>query len=148
MDYSVIQVHSRPSYFLGRNADPLYLGSWHQLFQPMSTRLLIIWCVITVVVTVLDYLVPSYLTKKSGGSVYASRGALAGLLIGLLFFGPLGIVLGPMLGAFLCEIIFGKKTAGQSIVPALGAFAGFLCGTGLKLIASGMMMYYIFVYIR
>lgn len=116
--------------------------------EPMSTRLLIIWCVITVVVTVLDYLVPSYLTKKSGGSVYASRGALAGLLIGLLFFGPLGIVLGPMLGAFLCEIIFGQKTAGQSIVPALGAFAGFLCGTGLKLIASGMMMYYIFVYIR
>ncbi len=114
----------------------------------MSTRLLIIWCVITAVVTVLDYLVPSYLTKKSGGSVYASRGALAGLLIGLLFFGPLGIVLGPMLGAFLCEIIFGQKTAGQSIVPALGAFAGFLCGTGLKLIASGMMMYYIFVYIR
>ena len=31
---------------------------------------------------------------------------------------------------------------------ALGAFAGFICGTGLKLIASGMMMYYIFVYIR
>ena len=116
--------------------------------DPMSTRLLLIWLAITIFVTVIDYIVPSILTKKSGGSTYASRGALAGLLIGLIFFGPLGIILGPMLGAFLCEIIFAKKSAGDSILPALGAFAGFLCGTGLKLIASGMMMYYIFVYIR
>jgi uncharacterized protein YqgC (DUF456 family) len=116
--------------------------------DPMSTRLLLIWLAITIFVTVIDYIVPSILTKKSGGSTYASRGALAGLLIGLIFFGPLGIILGPMLGAFLCEIIFARKTAGQSIVPALGAFAGFLCGTGLKLIASGFMLYYIFVYIR
>ena len=116
--------------------------------DPMSTRLLLIWLAITIFVTVIDYIVPSILTKKSGGSTYASRGALAGLLIGLIFFGPLGIILGPMLGAFLCEIIFARKSAGDSILPALGAFAGFLCGTGLKLIASGMMMYYIFVYIR
>ncbi|MBR5398231.1 MAG: DUF456 domain-containing protein [Bacteroidales bacterium] len=127
-------------YFFGKGTD--------SAGDPMTTRLLIIWLVITIVVTVLDYIVPSYLTKKSGGSTYASRGALAGLLIGLIFFGPLGIILGPMLGAFLCEIIFAKKTAGESIVPALGAFAGFICGTGLKLIASGMMLYYIFVYIR
>ena len=116
--------------------------------DPMSTRLLLIWLAITIFVTVIDYIVPSILTKKSGGSTYASRGALAGLLIGLIFFGPLGIILGPMLGAFLCEIIFARKSAGDSILPALGAFAGFLCGTGLKLIASGMMMYYIFVFIR
>lgn len=116
--------------------------------DPMSTRLLLIWLAITVFVTVIDYIVPSILTKKSGGSTYASRGALAGLLIGLIFFGPLGIILGPMLGAFLCEIIFARKTAGDSILPALGAFAGFICGTGLKLIASGFMLYYIFVYIR
>ena len=116
--------------------------------NPMSLRFLLIWLLITIFVTVIDYLVPSYLTKKSGGSTYASRGALAGLLIGLIFFGPLGIILGPMLGAFICELIFAKKTASQSILPAIGAFAGFICGTGLKLIASGMMMYYIFVYIR
>lgn len=111
----------------------------------MSTRLLIIWLVIMAVVTVLDYIVPSYLTKATGGSKYASRGALAGVLVGL-FFAPLGIVIGPMLGAFICEAAFSGKKAGQSIVPALGAFAGFVCGTLLKLIACGFMMYYIVVY--
>ncbi|MBQ1747867.1 MAG: DUF456 domain-containing protein [Bacteroidales bacterium] len=111
----------------------------------MSTRLLLIWLAVTIVVTVLDYLVPSYLTKVSGGSKYASRGALAGVLVGL-FFAPWGIVLGPMLGAFICEAAFSGKKAGQSIVPALGAFAGFVCGTLLKLISCGFMMYYIVVY--
>lgn len=111
----------------------------------MSTRLLLIWLAVTIVVTVLDYLVPSYLTKVSGGSKYASRGALAGVLVGL-FFAPWGIVLGPMLGAFICEVAFSGKKAGQSIVPALGAFAGFVCGTLLKLISCGFMMYYIVVY--
>ena len=111
----------------------------------MSTRLLIIWCIIMVVVTILDYIVPSYLTKVSGGSKYASRGALAGVLIGL-FFAPLGIIIGPMIGAFICEAAFSGKKAGQSVVPALGAFAGFVCGTLLKLITCGFMMYYIVVY--
>ena len=116
--------------------------------EKMSTTLLLVWLGITVFVTIIDYLIPSYLTKKAGGSVYASRGALAGLLLGILFFPPFGIIIGPMAGAFFCEMIFANKNAGESIVPALGAFAGFICGTGLKLVASGFMMYYIFVYIR
>ena len=124
-------------YFWGKGTD--------SAGDAMSTRLLIIWLVIMVVVTVLDYIVPSYLTKATGGSKYASRGALAGVLVGL-FFAPLGIVIGPMLGAFICEAAFSGKKAGQSIVPALGAFAGFVCGTLLKLIACGFMMYYIVVY--
>ncbi len=124
-------------YFWGRGTD--------SAGDTMSSRLLIIWLIITAVVTVLDYTVPSYLTKVSGGSKYASRGALAGVLVGL-FFAPIGIIIGPMIGAFVCEVAFGGKSAGKSIVPALGAFAGFLCGTLLKLIASGMMLYYIFVY--
>ena len=124
-------------YFWGKGTD--------SAGDTMSTRLLIIWLVIMAVVTVLDYIVPSYLTKATGGSKYASRGALAGVLVGL-FFAPLGIVIGPMLGAFICEAAFSGKKAGQSIVPALGAFAGFVCGTLLKLIACGFMMYYIVVY--
>lgn len=124
-------------YFWGKGTD--------SAGDTMSTRLLVIWLVIMAVVTVLDYIVPSYLTKATGGSKYASRGALAGVLVGL-FFAPLGIVIGPMLGAFICEAAFSGKKAGQSIVPALGAFAGFVCGTLLKLIACGFMMYYIVVY--
>ncbi len=114
--------------------------------EPMSLIFLMIWLAITVAVTVIDYIIPSYLAKVSGGSPYASRGAIAGLLVGL-FFAPLGIIFGPMVGAFAAEAIFSGKSASASIWPALGAFGGFLCGTGIKLIACGFMFYYMIVYL-
>ena len=51
------------------------------------------------------------------------------------------------LGAFLAEIIFAKKQSSEALESALGSFLGFLVGTGLKLIACGIMMYYIIVYL-
>ena len=49
--------------------------------EPISTRFLIIWLIITVVVTILDYVVPAYFTKVTGGSIAASRCSLVGLLV-------------------------------------------------------------------
>ena len=112
---------------------------------PMSTKLLIVWLVITIIVTVIDYLVPAWITKTTGGSRYASRGALAGMLVGL-FFTPVGILIGTIAGAFLAEMLFNNQGLGQSIKSAFGAFLGFILGTGLKLTASGIMFYYIIVY--
>src|SRR6187402_403246 len=66
--------------------------------NPFSTKFLLIWGGITLVVTLLDYLIPVYGTKKFGGSKYGVWGSIAGLLIGL-WFGPLGIIAGPFIGA-------------------------------------------------
>lgn len=113
--------------------------------NPMSAKILLIWFAITVAVTIIDYIVPAWFTKKFGGSRYASRGAIAGLLVGI-FFTPVGILMGVVLGAFLAELLLAQKSAGRSAVSAIGAFCGFLCGTGLKLIACGFMFYYILSY--
>lgn len=43
--------------------------------EPMTLACLLIWLVITVIITVLDYIVPSYMTKATGGHKAASRGA-------------------------------------------------------------------------
>ena len=114
--------------------------------DPMSTKFLIIWLVITTVVVIIDYVVPAWFTKLTGGSKYASWGAIIGLFAGM-FIPPVGIILGSLLCAFLFEVLFSDKTAADSVTSALGAFLGFLCGTGIKLIAAGLMMYYIIVYI-
>ena len=55
----------------------------------LQVQLLITLGVIAVVVTILDYIVPVWGTKKFGGSKYGTRGATVGLIIGL-FLGPLG----------------------------------------------------------
>ena len=114
--------------------------------DPMSLTFLLVWLGITVAVTVIDYIVPAWFTKLTGGSMAAGRGAMAGMLVGM-FVPPVGILLGTLLGAFLAELLFAEKNGWESAKSAIGAFMGFLCGTGVKLIASGMMMYYIIVYL-
>ena len=116
------------------------------LGETMSMRLLIIWGVITVIVSVIDYFVPMYFTKLTGGSRHAERGAMAGLIIGI-FLTPIGMILGSFLGAFLAEMYWGKKPASEALKAAFGSFLGFILGTGLKTIASVCIFWQIIVYL-
>jgi len=113
--------------------------------EPLSTTLLLIWLAIVIVVSVLDYLVPAYFTKVTGGSKYGSLGAIVGLFIGLVV-PPVGMILGSLLGAFAAELLFAGKDTSASLKSAFGAFIGFLFGTGLKLITSAVMLFYIIIY--
>lgn len=115
--------------------------------DPMSLDFLLIWLGITILVTVLDYFVPAYFVRLTGGSKRAGRGAIAGLVVGMIF-PPAGIILGTLAGAFLAELLFGNKNGLESAKSAFGALLGFLFGSGVKLIASGLMMYYILVYLH
>lgn len=118
----------------------LYLWGPDNVF---TTKLLLVWLVVTLVVTVLDYVVPSYFTRVSGGSKASGRGSLVGLFVGLFFFPPFGMIAGAFLGALLAEIVINGKEFKNSLKPAFGSFIGFLCGTFMKLVASGWMLYYI-----
>ena len=95
---------------------------------------------ITVIVSILDYIVPVWGTKKFGGSKYGTRGATVGLIIGL-FLGPLGIIVGPLIGAVVGELIF-KDDMKYAIRAGFGSLLGFLTGIGLKLAASFAMTFY------
>lgn len=114
--------------------------------DPMTSKLLIIWLAITIAVTVLDYVIPAYFTRLTGGTKTAARGAIAGLFLGL-FVPPIGIIVGTLLGAFLADFFIEDKGAWASFKSSIGAFLGFLGGTGVKLIAAGFMIYYIIVYL-
>lgn len=105
-----------------------------------SGRFLIIWAVVTIVVTILDYVIPAWGTKKFGGSRYGIWGSIIGLFAGLPF-GPIGIILGPFLGAVVGEMLSGKKGR-ETLRAGLGSFVGFMTGVFLKLVASGMMIYF------
>ena len=108
--------------------------------SPYTLNFMLIWAGIVAVLTVLDYLIPVYGTKKFGGTQYGVWGCAIGLFAGL-WFGPLGIILGPFVGAFVGELI-GSKQSHQALKAAIGSFIGFLLSTLLKLVACLVMLWY------
>ncbi len=109
-------------------------------FGQFTNTVLIVLAAITVVVTILDYIVPIWGTRKFGGSKYGMRGATVGLIIGL-FLGPVGIIVGPLIGAIVGELIF-KDDMKYALKAGFGSLLGFLTGIGLKLAASFIMTFY------
>ena len=108
----------------------------------ITGKFLIIWIIIVAAVTVLDYVMQPYFTKITGGSKLAVRCSIAGLVAGMVFFPPIGIIIGPFIGAFIAEFFINRKPLKNSLTAAGGAFLGFILGTGLKLAASGTLLYY------
>ncbi len=98
---------------------------------PVSQQLLMIFGTITLVVTIIDTILPLYMPKKFGSSGMGIFGATLGLIIGL-FFPPVGFIVGAFIGALCGEFVKTKDTA-SSLVAGLGTFIGFMLGTVLKL---------------
>ena len=124
-----------------------YAGLLLQLFRTnveFSTPWLVIWGILVVIVTILDYWFPIYGTKIFGGTKGGSWGSTIGLIIGLIFLGPFGIIIGPFLGAFIGELI-NKQEAKIALKSATGSFLGFLAGTLTKVVVVvALFVYYIF----
>jgi uncharacterized protein YqgC (DUF456 family) len=113
-------------------------------------QFLVIWGVVTIVVQVLDYFIPAWGTKKFGGSKWGVWGSTIGLFVGL-FMGPMGIVVGPFLGAVLGELMYFNRhpqitdtqkpnsNFNKALRAGFGSFVGLLAGTLLKLVCCAWM---------
>ena len=99
----------------------------------MPNSLLITTAIVALIVTALDYYIPSKGTKYFGGTKYGVWGTNIGLLIGV-FFPPFGIILGPFIGALIGELIKDQANIDKAFKAALGSFIGFLMSTIIKLV--------------
>jgi uncharacterized protein YqgC (DUF456 family) len=121
----------------------MYLTS--EGFADINTSWFLILTLLTIVVTVIDYLLPMWGTKYSGGTKAGTWGSTIGLIIGL-FFPPIGIIVGPFLGALIGELMAGQdqKTALKS---GIGAFVGFLLGTVAKMVVVFLIGYQFLIWV-
>lgn len=105
-----------------------------------SVSTLVIWALVVVFITVLDFLLPVVSTKRFGGSKYGIRGSIIGMLAGIVFT-PVGIILGTLFGAIIGEMIGGSdlNTAFRS---GIASFVGTMLGTGIKLVVSVTLCIY------
>ena len=106
----------------------------------------LLWLLLaTIIVQLSDYFLPIWFTKKFGGSKLGMIGSVIGLIVGL-FFPPVGIIIGPIIGAIGGEYIH-SRDFNQSIKSGLGSFVGFITTTGAKLILCFVFLYYFIKYV-
>ena len=117
------------------------LSSWLGLFifsniskVEVSNNLLFITLIVALIIFILDYILPIYTSKKFGASKYGIIGASVGTVIGL-FFPPLGIVFGSIIGAISGEMLLNKNIK-KSINAATGVFLGLLVSGFTKTLIS------------
>lgn len=102
-----------------------------------------LWGIISAIIILLDYILPGYFSKVFGGTKAGITGATIGVIVGL-FMGPIGIIVGPFIGAVAGEMMSQQKQPlDKALVVGFGSLLSFFVGSGMKLIAGGFMMYYI-----
>lgn len=109
--------------------------------KPFTEEFLIIWAIVTLAVVLADYYIPIWGTKKFGGTKSGVWGSTIGLVLGLFFFPPFGIIIGPFLGALVGELI-NNQDSKKAFRSAFGSFIGFIAGTVMKLGVSLVMGFY------
>ena len=109
------------------------LAAHFSSYSQIEIWILIATGIAAALVTVMDNIFPSVMTKKAGGSKAATLGCTIGLVVAF-FLGPLFILIAPFVGAFIGEMIHDSSDSKRALKAAFGAFKGFLLGTGLKAI--------------
>lgn len=112
----------------------------HFLVKPNSIEFIIWIGFLVILITFLDYWLQIYGVQKAGGGKYAIRGSIIGIILGLFFFPPFGILLGAFAGAFIGAKM---ETDSNEIKIAFGAVLGFIAGTILKVCISVYIIYII-----
>ena len=107
---------------------------------PANYWILGIALLITVVISVLDYIIPAKGTKKFGGSSYGIWGTNIGLIVGILAPVPFGFVIGPFVGALIGELIYDFKDHNRALKAAAGSFVGFLASSFMKFVVCVMYL--------
>ena len=96
--------------------------------------------VFTLLIVILDYVIPAQGTKRFGGSKYGIWGTNIGLLVGIFTPIPLGFIVGPFVGAFIGELLYDRTDSKRAWKAATGSLVGFLASTFVKLVFSVVLL--------
>lgn len=100
-----------------------------------------LWGGITIVVVILDYVLPILGAKACRASKFGIWGSIIGMIVGIIFFPPFGMILGLFIGAVAGEVLAGKKEWEALKVGSATFFSSMLM-IFIKLAVSGVMLYY------
>ena len=119
----------------------LILLSFARKWQAFSPTVLIVLGAAAAAVTVMDYLMPIITSKRRGASKAGIWGSVIGMIAGMVFFPPFGVIIGTFVGAVLGELLFSQQPD-SALKAGWGVFLGTMLGIALKLAVSGVIAVY------
>lgn len=117
----------------------MLLAHWSGYVQ-LSVTTLVVWGVVTLLLTVLEIFLTPWMTRRFGGGKGGEWGAVIGLFVGMFLPWPWGPMIGPFAGAMIGEMIVSKQSTDKAVKAAFGSFLSFFLGIGIKLLACGGML--------
>ncbi len=108
----------------------------HEALVGFSELSLFDWAVFLAllgVALVADNLAAAWGARRHGAGRAGVWGAVLGALIGALVLGPLGLLVGPFLGAFLFELAAGRESR-EALKAGWGGVVGFFLSIGARLL--------------
>ncbi len=108
-------------------------------FTAITWKVLLIFLGFVLLASALDIIAPMAGAKKYNASRSGIIGSFIGVILGVAFLGPIGIVIGPLLGTFLGELFEGKESE-EALQSAKGTAIGFLAGSAVKLALVMVML--------
>ncbi|RNF83173.1 DUF456 domain-containing protein [Montanilutibacter psychrotolerans] len=124
----------------------MLLAAWADDFQKVGPLMIGTLAVLTVLSIAVDLLATAVGAKRVGASRLAVVGAVVGTFAGL-FFGPIGLLAGPFVGALIGELL-NSRELGKAAQVGFGTWLGLLVGVVLKLgLAFAMLGLFAFAWL-
>lgn len=114
-------------------------------FATLGWGRLLILGALTAIAVGLEYVAGAIGTRRFGGSRWAVVGALAGGVLGMAF-GPLGLLLGPVAGAVIGELLRGAQLetgVRSGVGTVLGLLAGAVAKFAIALAMIGLFLWWV-----
>lgn len=109
----------------------LLLAAWAGNFETVGVAMIVVLALLTALSIVVDLLAAVVGAQRVGASRLALIGAVVGTFAGM-FFGPVGLLAGPFVGALVGELIHVRELR-QATRVGVGTWLGIVLGTALKL---------------
>jgi uncharacterized protein YqgC (DUF456 family) len=121
----------------------MLLAAWADGFRHIGAPMLVVLGLLTLLSLGVDFWATAHGAKRVGASRLAVAGAMIGTLAGL-FFGPIGLLAGPFVGALAGELLYRRSLQrehlGHAAKVGFGTWFGIVLGTALKLALAFAML--------
>jgi uncharacterized protein YqgC (DUF456 family) len=108
-------------------------------FTKISIMVVVIFFVLMLMTFAFDFFAPMLVARKYKASKWGILGGSLGSFLGINTLGLKGIIIGPLLGTLILELITGRRP-GQALKIAFGTILGIIAGTVLKIIVILIML--------